>query len=163
MFTIKTELDYETMLSCAKLRFWSRKNIICLVFLGILSLLAFTFDMIGGGIFFGVASIIILALWFLLPIIVKKKFKKNTFAKNTSVVYKFNEDKTINIVTTRNDEKLSEINLKQPDIIKIKETKQFLLIFVSKHLAYYINKKLLSSSQIQIIKEFCPLNKKHYN
>lgn len=154
MFAVKTQPDYDTILNITRLRFWNRRTIFCVICLTILSLLALAFNIIIGGIFLASIVIIILLLWFSLPIIVKNKFKKNTYGKNIMTIYTFNKNKTLNIETMRNNIVISKLYLTQTDIIKIKETKDFLLIFVSKHQAYYINKKLLSSLQKEYIKSY---------
>jgi lipocalin len=145
--------NLESLLAIARLRFWGRKNIVRMVCLAVLSVLALSFNLAGGVIYTAVILVIYMLLWFSLPIITRNKMNKNKDLLNITTDYTFNDDKSVNIITKRNNDKLTEFNLKNTDILKIKDTKKIILLYVSKRQTFYIDKKILTDEQISEIKK----------
>jgi hypothetical protein len=153
--------NFKCFLALTKLKFWGRNNIFRMIIMGMLSAFALSLNLTGGIIYTVLVLIIYTLLWISLPAFARKNLKKNKDFQNLIIDYTFNGDKSVNIITTRGEDKLSEFNLQSRDIIKIKETKVLILIYITKRQAFYIDKSILTAEQITEIKSIVSKDKKY--
>jgi hypothetical protein len=97
-----------------------------------------------------VCSVLIAALpWYMFLKIVKALKDSRTAGGHTVNEYTFSDNGDFTVVTDRNGEAMSTLNLKNRDILKIAETKLYVLLYINKAQAFIISKADCRANDIE--------------
>jgi hypothetical protein len=154
MFTITTKHDKAGVLALSKHQFYKQMKWVCIFFTAFALFVA----VMTGIILLGVLLLIIalpiglLAGRLMLSLMVKLQLSKNKIiGDSTFNEFIFSADRTFKVVTFRDGQRISETLLRQDDIHKVTASSEYVFIFISRMLAFFINKKDMTPEQINFL------------